>query len=139
MRKTLVSGLLFTFFYVQSHAAPHNKEKNREMITRSSYHPVNNNIATAFNVRIGLVTINGTPVSGSAGLRGFWAKNEQTGVYIDATNRDGNEFEGLPAGTYTFGAYNGNWDGAVPQTVTLSHSQEGPDGFIPVTLVYWVE
>jgi hypothetical protein len=98
-----------------------------------------NNIATAYNVRIKLVHTDGSPVTGSVGLRGCWARNEQTGVTYDPTDREGYEFEGLPGGTYTFGAYPGNWEGAVAKTVTLVPSQVGADGFIEVTLVYWVE
>jgi hypothetical protein len=98
-----------------------------------------NNISTAYNVRIKLVHTDGSPVTGSIGLRGCWARNEQTGVVYDPTDREGYEFEALPGGTYTFGAYPGNWEGAVSKTVTLTPGQVGPDGFIEVTLVYWVE
>jgi hypothetical protein len=98
-----------------------------------------NNISTIYNVRIKLVHTDGSPVTGSIGLRGCWARNEQTGVVYDPTDREGYEFEGLPGGTYTFGAYPGNWEGAVSKTVTLTPGQVGPDGFIEVTLVYWVE
>jgi hypothetical protein len=98
-----------------------------------------NNISTTYDVRIKLVHTDGSPVTGSIGLRGCWARNEQTGVVYDPTDREGYEFEGLPAGTYTFGAYPGNWEGAVAKTVTLTPGQVGPDGFIEVTLVYWVE
>lgn len=130
MRKTLIFCVLSLLFVSQIYA-----------ITPSL--PVqelkSNNIATTYNVRIKLVRTDGSPVTGSIGLRGFWARNEQTGVSYDPTDREGYEFEGLPAGTYTFGAYPGNWEGAVSKTVTLDSSQEGADGFIEVTLVYWVE
>lgn len=132
MRKTLIFSVLSLLFLTQSHAA-----------SPASIFPVQhlaqNNISNAYNVRIKLVHTDGSPVTGSIGLRGCWARNEQTGVYYDPTDREGYEFADLPAGTYTFGAYPGNWEGAVPKTVTLDPSQEGPDGFIEVTLVYWVE
>ena len=130
MRKTLIFCVLSLLFVSQIYA-----------ITPSL--PVqelkSNNIATTYNVRIKLAHTDGSPVTGSIGLRGFWARNEQTGVSYDPTDRESYEFEGLPAGTYTFGAYPGNWEGAVSKTVTLDPSQEGADGFIEVTLVYWVE
>ncbi|SHE53129.1 hypothetical protein [Pedobacter caeni] len=95
---------------------------------------------TDFNVRITLVDIYGNPLSGSSGLRGFWARNEATGEYFYPGGReDEDKFEALPSGTYTFGAYPGAWDGAVQKTVTLSSSEVGPDGYIVVQLTYWVE
>lgn len=132
MRKTLVYSALSLLFVTQIYAATP---------AHSLLDPVSkqNNIAAAYNVRIRLVDINGNPVTGSVGLRGCWARNEQTGVYYDTTDREGYEFEGLPGGTYTFGAYPGNWEGAVPKTVVLDPSQTGADGFIEITLVYWVE
>jgi hypothetical protein len=132
MRKTLIFSVLSLLFISQNFAAT-------PACIFSVCNLQQNNITTACNVRIKLVHTDGSPVTGSVGLRGCWARNEQTGVYYETTDREGYEFEGLPAGTYTFGAYPGNWEGAVSKTVTLTPSQEGPDGFIEVTLVYWVE
>lgn len=132
MRKTLIFGVLSLLFVTTNYAAT-------PASFRWAHDLSQNNISTAYDVRIKLVHTDGSPVTGSIGLRGCWARNEQTGVYYETTDREGYEFEGLPAGTYTFGAYPGNWEGAVSKTVTLSPSQEGPDGFIEVTLVYWVE
>jgi hypothetical protein len=132
MRKTLIFSVLSLLFITQTYAAT----PACTLLVRDLEQ---NNIATSYNVRISLVNTDGSPVTGSIGLRGCWARNEQTGVYYETTDREGYEFEGLPAGTYTFGAYPGNWEGAVSKTVTLAPSQEGPDGFIEVTLVYWVE
>jgi hypothetical protein len=132
MRKTLIFSVLSLLFISQTFAAT-------PACIFSVCNLQQNNITTACNVRIKLVHTDGSPVTGSVGLRGCWARNEQTGVYYETTDREGYEFEGLPAGTYTFGAYPGNWEGAVSKTVTLTPSQEGPDGFIEVTLVYWVE
>jgi hypothetical protein len=131
MRKALVLSFLSVLFFVQSHAAQPGQPANSMV--------ANNKIAATFNARITLVHTDGTPVTGSTGLHGYWVRNTQTGVYYDATNQEGTEFEGLPAGTYTFGAYPGNWDGAVSKTITLDSSLVGPDGFIVVQLVYWVE
>lgn len=132
MRKTLIFSVLSLLFVTQIYAATPANEISPLSVAE-------NNVTTAYNVRIKLVRTDGSPVTGSIGLRGCWARNEQTGVYYDPTDREGYEFEGLPGGTYTFGAYPGNWEGAVPKTVTLGPSQVGADGFIEVTLVYWVE
>jgi len=132
MRKTLIFSVLSLLFLTQTYATT----PARNLMVRNFKQ---NNITIAYDVRIKLVHSDGSPVTGSIGLRGCWARNEQTGVYYDPTDREGYEFEALPAGTYTFGAYPGNWEGAVPKTVTLDPSQEGEDGFIEVTLVYWVE
>ena len=132
MRKTLIFSVLSLLFIAQTYAAtPVGPRLVQEF--------EQNYMTTAYNVRIKLVHTDGSPVTGSIGLRGCWARNEQTGVYYETTDREGYEFEGLPGGTYTFGAYPGNWEGAVSKTVTLTSGQVGADGFIEVTLVYWVE
>jgi hypothetical protein len=132
MRKTLLFSVLSLLFFTQTFAVTPVSPRLVQQLQQ-------NNISTAYNVRIKLVHTDGSPVTGSIGLRGCWARNEQTGVVYDPTDREGYEFEALPGGTYTFGAYPGNWEGAVSKTVTLTPSQVGPDGFIEVTLVYWVE
>jgi hypothetical protein len=132
MRKTLIFSVLALLFITQTFAVT-------PVYPRLVQNFEQNNITTAYNVRIKLVRTDGSPVTGGTGLRGFWARNEQTGVVYDPTDREGYEFEALPGDTYTFGAYPGNWEGAVSKTVTLTPSQVGPDGFIEVTLVYWVE
>lgn len=132
MRKTLIFSVLSLLFVSQIYAVPPVRTIFAQDLRQ-------NNITTTYNVRIKLVHTDGSPVTGSIGLRGCWARNEQTGVYYDTTDREGYEFEGLPAGTYTFGAYPGNWEGAVSKTVLLDPSDVGADGFIEVTLVYWVE
>jgi hypothetical protein len=117
MKTVLICSILSLFFFVTKAAAP---------------------TETTFNVRVALVDIYGNPYTGSTGLYGYWAVNQATGVTYEGDQR-GNEFSDLPAGTYTFGAYPGNWDGVVPKTVTLDSSQVGSDGYIVVTLTYWVE
>lgn len=93
----------------------------------------------AYDVRIKLVLSDGTPITGSTMLGDFWARNVQTGVGYSPTERGSNEFSSLPAGTYTFGAYPGPWEGVVAKTVVIDGSQEGTDGFTEVTLLFWVE
>jgi hypothetical protein len=131
MRKTFVFSLALLFI-MQTYAAT----PARTFLSGDLKHY---NVATAYDVRIKLVNTDGSPVTGNVMLRGCWARNEQTGVMYDPTDREGYEFAALPAGTYTFGAYPGPWSGAVPKTVVINGSQEGPDGFTEVTLVYWVE
>jgi hypothetical protein len=92
---------------------------------------------TSYTVRITLVDYLGNPV-GSNGLQGYYGLDSQNN-YIDATNQDGDLFEGLAPGTYTFAAYNGYWDGASSETVTLSPSLINGNGEVVVQLVYWVE
>ncbi|MBC9915306.1 hypothetical protein [Chitinophaga varians] len=137
MRKTVVLSALSALFFVQSHAASvTEKTVNPSSVTEKPA----DKISQEFNVRITLVDIHGAPVTGGSGLRGYWAQNVATGeYYYPGGQEDEDKFENLPAGTYTFGAYPGNWDGAVSKTVTLSSGNVGPDGYIVVTLTYWVE
>lgn len=132
MRKTLLFSLLPVFLLVATYAAapahPHTRQA------------VSNRITTGFNVRIKLVDIHGAPYTGSTGLRGYWAQNQQTGQYYYPGGQDDfDNFENLPAGTYLFGAYNGVWDGATTEMATVDADAVGEDGFIDVELTYWVE
>lgn len=132
MRKTFIFSLLALVLVSYTHAAA----PARTYLYSGC---MQNNITTAYDVRIKLVLSDGTPYTGSTMLRGFWARNVQTGVTYEPTDREGYEFAGLPAGTYVFGAYPGPWEGVVSKTVILDGSQEGPDGFTEVSLVFWVE
>ncbi|NML38924.1 hypothetical protein HHL17_17090 [Chitinophaga sp. G-6-1-13] len=137
MRKAVVLSLLSALFFVQSYAASATEKPVNPLSVAEK--PADK-ITAAFNVRITLVDIHGAPVTGGSGLRGYWAQNVATGEYFyPGGQEDEDKFEHLPAGTYTFGAYPGNWDGAVSSTVTLSSGNVGPDGYIVVTLTYWVE
>lgn len=95
-------------------------------------------VATTYNVRIELVDNNGQPVGGN-GLQGFWAQDQATGQYIYPGYYNSDQFLNLSGGTYTFGAFDGYFDGASSTTVTLSQNLVGADGFIVVQLVYWSE
>ena len=137
MRKTLVLSFLSALFFVQSHAAT---AAEKTAVLSSVTDKSADKISEEFNVRITLVDIYGNPVTGGTGLRGYWAQNVATGEYYYPGGQEAEDkFENLPAGTYTFGAYPGNWEGAVSKTVTLSSGNVGPDGYIVVTLTYWVE
>lgn len=82
----------------------------------------------------------GNPVSPGT-LPGYYAINQDTGaiVYPDLYSQEGNIFNNLPEGTYRFDAYDGYFDGASSQIVTLNNSLVGTDGVIEVTLNYWSE
>jgi hypothetical protein len=90
-------------------------------------------------VRIDLVDQFGNPVTGPTGLMGYYAFNEHTGAYVYPDYLAWDEFTDLRGGTWTFGAFDGYFDGAGSNTVTLRPALAGPDGYIPVTLSYWSE
>jgi|GEM_PF-724195 len=96
-----------------------------------------------YDVRIQLVDNNGNPINGSTGLQGYYAFDGATNTYIWAGSQQGQDpdlFPNLAAGTYTFGAVDGYFDGASSETVTLSASSPtNSDGEIEVELVYWSE
>lgn len=99
-------------------------------------------IAQTYNVRIVLYeTFSGNYIPyTSTGLQGFYAQDQSTQQYIYPDyygNQD--EFLNLSSGTYTFGAYDGYFDGAGSNTVTLDPSLVGSDGYITVELSYWSE
>lgn len=129
MKKTIIFGL-FAMTFVSAAFATQPGEQ-----AAASFNVINDDCPTQFSVQVLLVNSNGTPVS-NHGLRGFWARNTQTGEYY-YPYCEGDLFEDLPTGTYTFGAINGYWDGASQETITLDCSVEG--GYTTVELVYWVE
>jgi hypothetical protein len=140
MKKTIALSLLSALFLTQSYATGKTELQELHAAAKADNTTANNKIQADYNVRITLVDIYGNPFTGSNGLRGFWAQNTATGVYYyPEGRREGDTFESLPAGTYTFGGYPGNWDGVVSQTVTLTAGAVGSDGYIVVALTYWVE
>lgn len=96
-----------------------------------------------FDVRIVLVDNNGNPITGSTGLQGYFAFDIANNQYIWAGSVQGQDpdlFPNLSAGTYTFGAVDGYFDGAGSNQVTISSSlPTNSDGEIEVELVYWSE
>ena len=75
----------------------------------------------------------------NTGLFGAWAFDQASGTYIYPGFFNQYEFTGLAAGTYTFGAFDGYFEGAGTTTVTLDPSLVGSDGFITVIIGYWSE
>jgi hypothetical protein len=98
-------------------------------------------LTTTYNVRIQLQDAYGTIYSyGQTGLQGIYALNTANGQYIYPNQGDPiDELLNLPNGTYTFGSYDGYFDGAGTTTVTLSNEPVGADGYIVITLSYWSE
>lgn len=94
-------------------------------------------VPQVYNVRIVLVNSLGQPV-GANGLQGYYGV-DPLGNYIWPTNQEGDLFEGLSAGTYTFDAIDGYFDGASSTTVTLSPALVNANGEVVVNLVYWSE
>jgi hypothetical protein len=92
-----------------------------------------------YDVRIALVDAWGNPVTGSTGLMGYYACNTFTGDCVYPDFLAWNEFTDIRGGNWTFGAFDGVFDGASSQNVTLSDAPVGADGYITVTLVYWSE
>lgn len=95
---------------------------------------------STYNVRIELVDNNGNPIVGSTGLQGYWAFDQFTSTYIYEDYYNPGQFLSLPGGTYTFGAFDGYFDGASSEVVTLNNSSPtDANGFIVVRLTYWSE
>lgn len=96
---------------------------------------------TFYNIRIELVDGQGNPVNASV-LPGYVATNQDTGgIYYsgDTQTQAIDEIINLPPGAYRFDAYDGYFDGASSQIITLSNAMVGADGYIVVTLNYWSE
>lgn len=98
---------------------------------------------TTYNVRIELVDNNGNPINGNTGLQGYWAFDQFTSTYTYSGQGQSLQnfvFMNLPGGTYTFGAFDGYFDGAGRRDVTLSNqSPTDANGYIVVQLTYWSE
>lgn len=95
-------------------------------------------IGQVYNVRIELVNSNAQVLPNY--LQGnYFATDQATQQTIWPSSQDGLVFEGLPAGTYLFGAINGYFDGAGSNLVTLSPSMINANGEVIVQLLYWSE
>ncbi|MCQ9640239.1 hypothetical protein MP478_12695 [Chryseobacterium sp. WG14] len=101
-----------------------------------------------YKIRYGLLSKNGTKIlSGSHDVGSFLAENMTTGDVYDTYYSGGFQtlpqyYEGIPAGTYTFSAMQGQggWTGYGSVVVTVSDAQVGPDGYITVYIpITWEE
>lgn len=110
------------------------------LLLTSATLPSTTTTTPSFDVTFELVDSYGNVYApGSTGLFGFYAYDQANGNYIYTDRYDPDWFYSLPQGTYTFGAFDGYFDGAGTSTVTLNSSLEGPDGFIVIQLSYWSE
>jgi hypothetical protein len=95
-------------------------------------------VPQTYTVRTVLVNSQGQPL-GYNPLAGNIYGIDPLGNYIWPTNQEGDLFEGLSAGTYTFDAIPGYFDGASGATVTLTPALINANGEVIVNLVYWSE
>ncbi len=96
-------------------------------------------IAQTYDVRIELIYY-GQVYNGSTTLGGFYAYNQDLDEYFYPTQTlEDKTFIDLPGGTYTFGSFDGYFDGTNTVDVTLNSNLEGSDGFIVIQLNYWSE
>ncbi|MDQ1855529.1 MULTISPECIES: hypothetical protein [unclassified Chryseobacterium] len=101
-----------------------------------------------YRIRYGLLSKNGTKIlSGNYDVGSFLAENMTTGEVYDTYYGGGFQsvpqyYEGLPAGTYTFSAMQGQggWVGYGTVVATVSDAQVDSDGFITVYIpIIWEE
>ncbi|MET3035428.1 hypothetical protein ABXT08_04965 [Chryseobacterium sp. NRRL B-14859] len=104
--------------------------------------------AQTYKIRYGLVSKNGTKIlSGNHDVGSFIAENTATGEVYDTYYGGGFQslpqyYEGLPAGTYTFSAMQGQggWTGYGSVIATVSDAQVDSDGYVTVYIpITWEE
>lgn len=104
--------------------------------------------AKTYRLRFGLISTNGTKtLSGNYDVGSFIAKNTVTGEEFDTYYGGGFQslpayYEGVPAGTYTFTALQGQggWVGYGTVTGTVSDAQVDADGYVTVYVpITWEE
>ena len=104
--------------------------------------------AQTYKIRYGLLSKNGTKIlSGNYDVGSFLAENMATGEVYDTYYSGGFQsvpqyYDGLPAGTYTFSAMQGQggWVGYGTVIATVSDSQVDSDGYITVYIpIVWEE
>ncbi|WP_394675032.1 hypothetical protein [uncultured Chryseobacterium sp.] len=104
--------------------------------------------AKTYRIRYGMMTQSGEKtLSGSYDVGSFVATNTQTGESYDTYAGGGLQalpvyMEGIPAGTYTFTAQQGQggWVGYGSVTGTVSDQQVDSDGYITVYIpIAWAE
>ncbi|MCT2562635.1 hypothetical protein [Chryseobacterium herbae] len=101
-----------------------------------------------YKVRFGLISLDGTKtLSGNHDVGSFLAENTVTGEVFDTYYGGGFQtlpgyYDGIPAGTYTFSAMQGQggWTGYGSLTGTVSDTQVDADGYVTVYIpVTWAE
>lgn len=105
-------------------------------------------ITQTYKIRYGLLSKNGTKIlSGNYDVGSFLAENMTTGEVYDTYYSGGFQsvpqyYNGLPAGTYTFSAMQGQggWVGYGTVVATVSDAQVDADGYITVYIpIIWEE
>lgn len=101
-----------------------------------------------YKIRYGLLSKNGTKIlSGNYDVGSFLAENMATGEVYDTYYGGGFQsvpqyYDGLPAGTYTFSAMQGQggWVGYGTVVATVSDAQVDAEGYITVYIpIIWEE
>ncbi|EFK36466.1 Uncharacterised protein [Chryseobacterium gleum] len=101
-----------------------------------------------YKIRYGLLSKSGTKIlSGNYDVGSFLAENMATGEVYDTYYSGGFQsvpqyYDGLPAGTYTFSAMQGQggWVGYGTVVATVSDAQVDSDGYITVYIpIIWEE
>lgn len=101
-----------------------------------------------YKLRFGIVNLDGTKsLSGNYDVGSFLAENTATGEVYDTYYGGGFQAlpaynEGIPAGTYTFSAMQGQggWAGYGSVTGTVSDAQVDADGYVTVYIpMTWAE
>lgn len=101
-----------------------------------------------YNIRYGLMSQNGTKtLSGSYDVGSFVATNTATGESFETYSGGGFQalpkyYEGIPAGTYTFIAMQGQggWVGYGSVTGIVSSDQVDADGYVTIYIpIIWEE
>lgn len=101
-----------------------------------------------YNIRYGLMSQNGTKtLSGSYDVGSFVATNTATGESFETYSGGGFQalpkyYEGIPAGTYTFTAMQGQggWVGYGSVTGIVSSDQVDTDGYVTIYIpIIWEE
>lgn len=104
--------------------------------------------AQTYKIRYGLLSKSGTKIlSGNYDVGSFVAENIATGEVYDTYYSGGFQsvpqyYDGLPAGTYTFSAMQGQggWVGYGTVVATVSDAQVDSDGYITVYIpIVWEE
>ncbi|NML58947.1 hypothetical protein [Chryseobacterium cheonjiense] len=124
---------------------------NDDLMIQDTKSPVEKKEASksqTYTIRYGLVSQNGTKtLSGSYDIGSFIATNTVTGESFETYAGGGFQslpkyYEGIPAGTYTFTAMQGQggWVGYGSVTGVVSQDQVDADGYITVYIpIVWEE
>lgn len=151
MKKTIFKALLIAGFGITVTACTSNDDLVMDSPTAS--HSTASKVASqteTYQIRYGLVSQNGVKtLSGSYDLGGFVATNVVTGETYDSYGSGSGGFQslpqfydGLPEGTYTFTANQGQggWVGYGSVVATVSDDQVDADGYVTIYVpIAWEE